>query len=94
MNVPYTTPSKRYKNGRQILNRVYIIDGPNKGTSFNLNDGITTIGRATDNDICLSDRGVSRHHGKFLRKDYGLFVVDLNSLHGVFVDGEKIEPGH
>jgi len=75
------------------LNTVYITDGPNKGTSFNLNDGITTIGRATDNDICLSDRGVSRHHGKFFRKDGGLFVVDLNSLHGVFVDGEKIEPG-
>ncbi|MBW1715477.1 MAG: response regulator [Deltaproteobacteria bacterium] len=75
------------------MNTVYITDGPNKGTSFNLNDGITTIGRATDNDICLSDRGVSRHHGKFFRKDGGLFVVDLNSLHGVFVDGEKIEPG-
>ncbi len=75
------------------MNTVYIIDGPNKGTYFNLNDGITTIGRATDNDICLSDRGVSRHHGKFLKKDGGLFVVDLNSLHGVFVDGEKIEPG-
>jgi len=75
------------------MNTVYIIDGPHKGTSFDLNDGVTTIGRSTDNDICISDRGVSRHHGKFLKKDGGLFIVDLNSLHGVFVDGEKIDPG-
>jgi pSer/pThr/pTyr-binding forkhead associated (FHA) protein len=79
--------------GGKFLNTVYIIDGPYKGTSFDLNDGITTIGRSTDNDICISDRGVSRHHGKFLKKDGGLFIVDLNSLHGVFVDGEKIYPG-
>jgi signal transduction histidine kinase/ActR/RegA family two-component response regulator len=75
------------------LNTVYIIDGPDKGISFDLNDGITTIGRSADNDICISDRGVSRHHGKFLKKDDELFIVDLESLHGVFIDGEKIEPG-
>jgi signal transduction histidine kinase/CheY-like chemotaxis protein len=76
------------------LDKVYVIDGPNKGASFNLNDDTTTVGRGPDNDIRISDKGVSRHHGKFVKGNDRLFVVDLNSLQGVFVDGEKIEPEH
>jgi C4-dicarboxylate-specific signal transduction histidine kinase/pSer/pThr/pTyr-binding forkhead associated (FHA) protein len=76
------------------LNKLYVIDGPDKGKSFNLNDDITTIGRSPDNDIRISDKGVSRHHGKFLKNDDKIFTVDLNSLRGLFIDGEKIEPGH
>jgi signal transduction histidine kinase/CheY-like chemotaxis protein len=76
------------------LDKVYVIDGPNKGASFNLHDDITTFGRGRDNDIRISDKGVSRHHGKFVKGNDQLFVVDLNSLQGIFVDGEKIEPEH
>jgi len=75
------------------LNSVYITDGPNKGASFNLNEGITTIGRNPDNDIPISDKGVSRHHGKFIKRDNRVFIIDLNSLHGVLIDGQKIAPG-
>jgi len=75
------------------LNKLYVIDGPDKGKSFNLDDDITTIGRSPDNDIRISDKAVSRHHGKFLKKDDKIIIVDLNSLQGVFIDGEKIEPG-
>jgi signal transduction histidine kinase/pSer/pThr/pTyr-binding forkhead associated (FHA) protein len=82
-----------YENRRRILNKVYVINGPDKGKPFNLNDDITTIGRSPDNDIRISDKGISRHHGKFLKKDDKIFIVDLNSSHGLFIDGEKIEPG-
>ena len=75
------------------MNTLYAIDGPDKGKSFGLNDGITTIGRSSDNDICISDIGVSRRHAKLLRKRGKIFIVDLNSFHGVYVDGERIEPG-
>lgn len=75
------------------MDKVYVVDGPNKGASFDLNDDTTTVGRAPDNDICISDKGVSRHHGKFVKGDDRLFVVDLNSLQGVLVDGKKIKPG-
>jgi signal transduction histidine kinase/CheY-like chemotaxis protein len=76
------------------LDKVYVIDGPNKGASFNLHDDITTFGRGRDNDIRISDKAVSRHHGKFVKGNDQLFIVDLNSLQGIFVDGEKIEPEH
>lgn len=72
---------------------LYVIDGPMKGESFKLNDDITTIGRASDNDIIVSDFTVSRHHAQFVKKDGKIFVVDLRSLHGVFVDNKKIGLG-
>jgi len=75
------------------LKKLYIIGGPIKGESFTLNDDVTTIGRSSDNDICISDIGSSRHHAKFVKKDDRIFITDLKSSQGVFIDGEKIAPG-
>jgi pSer/pThr/pTyr-binding forkhead associated (FHA) protein len=75
------------------LKKVYIIGGPIKGESFTLNDNVTTVGRSSDNDICISDIGASRHHATFVKKDDSIFITDLKSSQGVFIDGEKIEPG-
>jgi len=70
-----------------------VIGGPIKGESFTLNDDVTTIGRSSDNDICISDIGASRHHAKFVKKGDKIVILDLKSSQGVFIDGEKIEPG-
>jgi len=75
------------------VNKLYVIDGPDKSKSFSLTDCITTVGRSSDNDIRLSDKGVSRHHARLLKKNDRIFIVDLKSLQGVFVDAEKIKPG-
>ena len=75
------------------MNKLYVIDGPHRGTTFALNDGTTTVGRSHDNDICLSEIGVSRHHAKLLKKQGKIFILDVSSFQGVFIDGQKIEPG-
>jgi len=74
------------------LNKLYVIDGPDKGRFITLHDGITTIGRSSGNDIRISDRRVSRHHAKFLKNNDTVYIVDLNSLEGVFIDGKKVQP--
>jgi len=75
-----------------MANTLYVIDGPDKGKLFTVSDGITTIGRSPDNDIRISDRTVSRHHARLLVKGDRIVIVDLNSLRGVLIDGEKAEP--
>jgi signal transduction histidine kinase/CheY-like chemotaxis protein len=75
------------------LKTLYVVGGPIKGESFTLNDDVTTIGRSSDNDICISDIGASRHHAKFVKRDNRIFISDLKSTQGVFIDGKKIEPG-
>ncbi len=75
------------------MNKLYVIDGPLRGTTFDLNDGIITLGRSHDNDICLSEIGVSRHHAKLVKKQGKIFILDVSSFQGVFIDRQKIEPG-
>jgi signal transduction histidine kinase len=75
------------------MDTLYVIDGPMKGTAFSLKDGITTLGRDSDNDICVADIGASRHHAKLIKRDDKLFIVDISSFRGVYIDGVRIEKG-
>lgn len=75
------------------MKEFYIIDGPMRGNSFPLNEGVTTIGRAADNDVRILEKDISRHHAQLIKKDDTVFVLDLASLQGVFIDGEQINPG-
>jgi len=76
------------------MNRLYILDGPEKGRAFELeNDIIYYVGRSPRNTVPLSDIYVSRRHLKILRRGQRYFIEDLNSKNGTCVDGELIDPG-
>lgn len=75
------------------MEKVYVIDGPKKGDSFALTKESMTIGRSPDNDICITEIGVSRHHATLLKKGDKWYITDTSSFQGVFVDGEQIEQG-
>lgn len=50
------------------------------------------IGKASDNDFVVNDPHVSRHHAHLIDKGKeGLFIEDLNSTNGVFVDGKQVQ---
>lgn len=51
------------------------------------------VGRQHDNDFVLEDVKLSRQHAKFVIREGGVFVVDLNSKNGVYVNGRRIPPG-
>ena len=50
-----------------------------------------TIGRKEDNSIVLNDRHVSANHGKLLIKNEVLFIEDLNSTNGTYLNGNKLK---
>lgn len=54
--------------------------------------GVNTIGRGLDNSIVVEDdaRSLSRHHAEIQLTDKGIFVTDLNSSNGTFVNQTKI----
>jgi len=49
-----------------------------------------TIGRRTDRDLVMADPRVSREHAQFVRESDGTYIVDQNSRHGTFVNGERV----
>jgi serine phosphatase RsbU (regulator of sigma subunit) len=49
------------------------------------------IGRKTENDLVISDARVSREHAQLIEENGEFFVVDNQSKHGTYVNGEKVE---
>ena len=47
------------------------------------------IGRLPDRELTLKDGRISRDHAQILLEDGQYFIEDLNSRHGVFVNGRK-----
>lgn len=61
--------------------------------SFDIDKTSFTIGRSKDADITLKVEGMSRKHLQIDLDGEQLYVIDLNSSNGVFVNEEKIEAG-
>lgn len=57
---------------------------------FVLNPGVTTIGRAQDNDIVINNLALSRRHAQVEKKGPRYEVSDLGSQNGVFVNSERV----
>ena len=51
----------------------------------------TLIGRSEHNDICLPSPYLSRHHAVIVGTPEGYYVVDLNSVNGLSLNGRLIE---
>jgi pSer/pThr/pTyr-binding forkhead associated (FHA) protein len=65
--------------------------GPNVGFRFPLHQAVTSAGRDPRSDIFLDDVTVSRHHAEFRAGRDELQVVDIDSLNGVYVNGQPID---
>ncbi len=49
------------------------------------------IGRGPDNELILRDSRASRSHATIQHTENGFVIEDLNSLHGTWVNGDRIE---
>ncbi len=64
-----------------------------KGRTYELQAAKTSIGRLEDNIFQLSEASVSSHHCEVLLRGDEVFVRDLDSTNGTFIDGEQIKEG-
>ena len=49
-----------------------------------------TVGRRNSNDLIISDNAVSGTHCELTFDDGKVYIEDLNSTNGTFIDGERI----
>jgi pSer/pThr/pTyr-binding forkhead associated (FHA) protein len=75
-----------------VMGRLYILNGPDTGKSFQLKEGSNTIGRSFENDFALQDKTVSRQHLSIVKEADRYFVTDLESKNGTFFGGKYLSP--
>lgn len=64
--------------------------GPNPGMTFPLELEEILLGRDLANDITIGDPEISRRHVRFFMRDDNIFMEDLGSTNGTFLNSERI----
>jgi len=57
--------------------------------SFDLPEGVTSVGRDDDNTIHISDASLSGNHGEFVVTNGAVVFRDLDSTNGSFLESEQ-----
>jgi ribosomal protein L37E len=79
-------------NGRPILARLTIQNGPFAGRSYLFHQDVTTIGRTNGNDLIISGRTVSRRHARLWFDANRWYIADMQSINGTLVNSTRVQP--
>src|SRR5215210_2654163 len=83
-------PPKRTKRPRGEPRVLVVTQGNQAGQSAALSDGVIMIGRGADCQIILNDDYVSTRHARVVSGENGIYVEDLGSTNGSYVNGQRI----
>jgi two-component system cell cycle response regulator len=87
------TLNKELQKAKEQEACLIIIRGTPQGHRFFLTMPEMTLGRDATADITVSDQGISRKHAKVTKADGHVYLTDLNSSNGTFVNDKKLPGG-
>lgn len=88
--ITFRLPRPGGANKRTAPPLLAVIRGPDEGTVFTLWGEKLYVGRRETNHVVLHDPGVSRVHLELTWKGEKLFLRDLGSLNGTWVNGRPV----
>ena len=84
-----TSQPPKVRSGRLVVVKSSELD---EGSDFELNSAQVTIGRGGQNDIALpQDEFVSARHARFEPRRDGVWIQDLGSTNGTYLNGARLE---
>ena len=85
-----TTTQKVGKKRKGAPTFVIVEPREHRGASFTLSNALS-IGRTDDNDVAIDDDTfMSSHHARLEVRPEGVWLVDLDSTNGSFVNGQRV----
>jgi hypothetical protein len=69
---------------------LYAEHGPGTGQLLPVGEGALTLGRSSSCDLRLPHASISRRHARLTRRGERLFLEDLGSQNGTFLDDERL----
>jgi len=70
--------------------KLLCVSGIDIGHEFELTEGTYTIGRGSQCDIIVIDSESSRKHCELIVGSNGVFIRDLNSTNGLYLNNKKL----
>ena len=83
-------PPRRAKRQRGEPRVFMISQGNQAGLSAELSAGVVMIGRGADCQLILDDDYVSTRHARVVSTPNGIYVEDLGSTNGTYVNGHRV----
>jgi pSer/pThr/pTyr-binding forkhead associated (FHA) protein len=83
-------PPRKVKRQRGQPRVLTITQGRQAGLSADLGGGVIMIGRGADCQLILDDDYVSTRHARVVGSPTGIYVEDLGSTNGTYVNGQRI----
>ncbi len=68
-----------------------VISGPHVGKMFKVDDQQATLGRSSKADMHVNDVGISRQHAQLISYGEDVFIEDLKSANGTYLNGNRID---
>lgn len=83
---------KRVRQGIASSQQAYVIviAGPHTGRMFKLEQNEIVLGRSPKVEMQLQDVGISRTHARLYQVGNSVFVEDLQSANGTFLNGQQL----
>ncbi len=83
-------PSRKVRRQRGAPRALTITQGPQAGESGVFVDRVILVGRGSDCQLVLDDDYVSTRHARVVAGETGLYIEDLGSTNGTYVNGARI----
>lgn len=83
-------PLRKAKRQRGQPRVFTISQGNQAGLSADLAGGVIMIGRSADCQLILDDDYVSTRHARVVGAPTGIYIEDLGSTNGTYVNGQRI----
>jgi two-component system, cell cycle response regulator len=71
-----------------------VISGPHVGKMFKVEREETMLGRSSKADVFVQDVGISRMHARLFLRGPSVYIEDLQSANGTYLNGERVLGSH